>query len=329
MAVLQNSIVKAPAISVVIPVKNGEATLKRCLQSIAEQSIFHDVEIIVLNSMSSDKSMEIVKQFNARIINIPSAAFNHGLTRNEGVKQARAPLIYFTVQDAWIATNDMLEKMAKHFTRKEVMGVAGHQAIPHEKDKNPMLWYRPYSEPGITEKVVTDNRYFDSLPVREQQALIGWDNVVAMYRKEALTEQPFVETEFAEDWAWSYHAVRRGWKLLHDSSLVVYHYHHRNFRYAFNVAYTGNYHFYKFFKYKPTLPPVIMPVVRTTYHLLKNKNLSFRKKIYWIMHNTSGNVASYFSTINFLTRLKLGGFKSVEAGYRKYCDEVPQGRQKK
>jgi rhamnosyltransferase len=278
--------------------------------------------------MSSDRSLEIAKHFNTRVIDIPAGTFNHGLTRNEGAKLAKAGLIYFTVQDAWISQTDMLEKMVKDFSEKTVMGVMGHQAVPHEKDKNPLLWYRPYSKPGITEKVIADGQDFDKLPVRKQQSLAGWDNVVAMYRKEALTELPFIKTEFAEDWVWSYYALRKGWKLLHDSSLVVYHYHHRSFRYAFNVAYTLNYHFYKFFKYKPTLPGVLMPLARSTYHLLKNKNLSLKERIYWILHNASGNVANYFSTINFLTRLKTGGEKSIERGYNKYCKTIPQGMQK-
>ncbi len=47
--------------------------------------------------------------------------------------------------------------MATHFDDKKVMAVSGHQAVPHEKDKNPFLWYKPYSAPRVTKKVVTDN----------------------------------------------------------------------------------------------------------------------------------------------------------------------------
>jgi hypothetical protein len=205
----------------------------------------------------------------------------------------------------------------------------GHQAIPHEKDKNPFLWYRPYSEPGVTEKVVANIDEFKSLPTDKQQSLVAWDDVVAMYRKSALMQQPFEKTEFAEDWIWSYHALQKGWKLLHDSSLVVYNYHHHANRYAFSSTYTINYHFHKFFKYKPKLPALLMPMMQSTYHLFKNKNISSREKIYWILHNWSGRLATYFSTINFLIRLKTGGEKEIKKGYDKYCKAIPQGRQKK
>lgn len=318
-----------PGITVIIPVKNGGATLERCLQSVIDQSIAKSLEIIILNSMSADNSMEIATRFNARIIDIPNGKFNHGLTRNAGVQHASCELVYLTVQDAWISGNDMLEKMAKHFDDEEVMAVSGHQAVPHEKDKNPLVWYRPYSAPHVTDRLITNKEAFKNLPVKEQQSLISWDNVVSMYRKTALIEQPFVKTEFSEDWVWSYHALLKGWKLLYDSSLVVYHYHHQTYQYSFNSAYTLNYHFYKFFRYKPSIPALVLPMCKATYHLLKNKKLSITEKIYWLMHNVSGRVGNYFSTINFLSRLKTGGEKGIEKGYNKYCKSIPQGKQKK
>lgn len=299
------------------------------MASIVNQTLQEPIEIIVLDSMSIDASREIALSHGAKVIDIPEGMFDHGLTRNIGVENATGTMVYFTVQDARIGSNDMIEKMAKHFEDKDVMAVSGHQAVPHEKDKNPFLWYRRYSEPQVTERLVTNYEAFKNLPPDKQQSLVSWDNVVSMYRKSALMQQPFVKTEFAEDWIWSYNALLKGWKLLHDSSLVVYHYHHWSYKYAFNSCYTVNYHFYKFFKYKPKIPPLVTPMIRATYHLLKNKELSLKEKLYWIMHNGSGKLAGYFSAINFLARLKTGGEKAIEKGYKKYCKTIPQGQQKK
>ena len=278
--------------------------------------------------MSTDNSREIARQYGAQLFDIPAGTFDHGLTRNAGAEKATGDLVYFTVQDAWIRDDNMLEKMARHFETPEVIAVTGHQAVPHEKNMNPMLWFRPVSTPKITEKVIDRKVAFDRLSPGAQQALISWDNVVAMYRKEALTTQPFIATEFAEDWIWSYNALLNGWKLLHDSSLVVYHYHHQSYGYAFKSRYTISYHFYKYFKYKPALPAVLLPSIRATYHLVKNKKLSWCEKAYWIRHNTSATLANFFSVLNFLTRLKAEGEKGIQKGYNKYCKRVPQGRLK-
>ena len=309
--------------------RNGAQTLHWCLSTLRNQTLEDPIEIIVLDSMSNDASSDIARSYGATIIDIPEGTFNHGLTRNIGVLHATGTLIFLTVQDAWPAEKDMLEKMSKHFDDPAVMAVVGHQAVPHEKDKNPFVWYRPYSAPQVTERKVKDNEPFENLSVSEQQSLISWDNVVAMYRRSALEEQPFEKTSFAEDWIWSYNALKKKWKLLHDSSLVMYHYHHQSYQYVFNSTYTINYHFYKFFKYKPSLPPLLLPMGKATYHLLKNKKLSVREKLYWVLHNWSGRLGDYFSTFNFLTRLKMGGEKGIENGFNKYCREIPQGKQKK
>ncbi|HEV8082385.1 MAG TPA: glycosyltransferase family 2 protein [Chitinophagaceae bacterium] len=317
------------SISVIIPVKNGEATLERCLDSLRKQTIGDRLDIIIPDSMSTDRSRDIAVKYGAKIINVPNGSFNHGLTRNTGIKHSQAEFIYLTVQDAWIAEKNMLEKMVKHFDDIDIKAVCGHQAVPHERDKNPVNWYKPYSQPEVTLKCVQDTEIFKKLPSQEQQSIIAWDDVVSMYRTSALVEQPFVKTEFAEDWVWSYQALLKGWKLLYDPSLVVYHYHHQSFRYAFNLTYTYNYHLYKFFKYKPTLPRIVKPIIKASYHLLKNKKLSFKEKLYWISHDGFARLAGYFSTLNFLARQRLAGDGSVERGYDKYCKTVPMGIQKK
>lgn len=316
-------------ITVIIPVKNGAFTLEKCLQSISKQTIFPETEIIILDSNSKDASKQIASCFGAKIVDVKEDEFDHGLTRNVGVQHAKGELVYFTVQDAWIAEHNMLEKMSQHFEDNKVMAVVGHQAVPHERDKNPLLWYQPFSKPSVSVKQITNRKEYDLLSSDEQKSLIAWDDVVAMYRKKALEAQPFVKTAFAEDWIWSYHALLKGWKLLRDPSLIVYHYHHQYYSYAFKLIYTVNYHFYKFFGFKPTLPHLIKPIVQATYNLFRNNQITFNEKLYWIGYNLLAKLGDYFSTANFLVRLKLFGEKSIERGFVKYCSKTPQGKQKK
>ena len=314
-------------ISVIIPVKNGSQTLGRCLDSIRNQTV-NDVEIIILDSMSTDGSREIALAFQAKLVDIPAGSFDHGLTRNVGAQNASGDLLFFTVQDAWLAEKDMLENMAKHFEDEKVMAAVGHQAVPHDKDKNPIQWYRRYSEPQVTIREVKDVQEFVAAGQDRQQALIAWDDVVAMYRKSALLQLPFVETQFAEDWIWSRDALLRGWRLVYDPSLIVYHYHHSDYQYAYKVAYAVNYHFYKFFNFKPGIPDLFLPLAKTIYHLGKNRHLSFREKLFWVVHNIQTRMGTFNAHINLLFHNYFGGMKSVENRYHKVCKNVPQGKQK-
>jgi rhamnosyltransferase len=314
-------------ISVIIPVKNGAYTLEKCLSSIRNQSI-EDIEIIILDSMSTDASKEIALQYNSTVIEIPQGTFNHGLTRNIGATNASGDFLFYTVQDAWLSQNDLLKKMVTYFDDEKVMAAGGHQAVPHHKDKNPMLWYKRFSEPKVVIREANDIEQFKRSSQAIQQSLIAWDNVVAMYRRTALIEQPFVAAQFAEDWIWSRDALMRGWRLIYDPSLVVYHYHHSGYHYSYKLAFAINYHFYKFFNFKPAIPYLFIPIVKATYHLTKETRLSVSEKLYWLFRNFSSGLGTFNSHINFWFHKYIGGIKSVEKRYNKVCKIIPQGEQK-
>lgn len=81
-----------PAVSVIVPVHNGEKYLEECLESIANQQ-FRDFEVLMVNDGSTDSSPEICKRFEKRdrrfrLLNREnsgvSAARNMGLDRAVG-----------------------------------------------------------------------------------------------------------------------------------------------------------------------------------------------------------------------------------------------------
>ena len=316
-------------ISVIIPIKNGEATLSRCLAAIKGQTIADNIEVIVLDSQSTDNSLQIAKSFGASIIKVKSDEFNHGLTRNLGTQQANGELLYYTVQDAYLAEKDQLEKMVAHFRDKELQAVVGMQATPHDKDKNPARWFKRITQP-VTTCEHFPNETFSKLSLKKQlSAFNHWDDVNAMYRKSALLTIPFTKTNFAEDKIWARDALQAGYKIAFDPSLVVYHYHHYDFKYAFKVEFILNYAYYRFFKVLPVLPRFVIPVLTAGYRIWKNNTIAFKKKIYWTFHNLSGITGSFMSTLIFFILGKYFGARSLDKSFRLFCKEVPQGKMKK
>lgn len=99
-------------ISVIVPVYNVEKYVRKCLNSIFEQT-FGDYEVIIVNDGSTDSSMTIVNQVvnekkNVSIIN----KLNEGLpqARRTGVANASGEYIVFVDSDDWIEPG-MLEIM--------------------------------------------------------------------------------------------------------------------------------------------------------------------------------------------------------------------------
>ena len=119
-------------ISVVIPVKDGGADLVRCLDAIARQEVDDEVEIVIVDSGSSDGSVEIARARGARVHEIPPEEFNHGRTRNLGAGLASGDVLAFTSQDAFAADERWLSRLVAPLRAgRAVAGVYGRQ-LPHE-----------------------------------------------------------------------------------------------------------------------------------------------------------------------------------------------------
>ena len=315
-----------PDISVIIPVKNGAETLNDCLKAIATQQYNGKIEIIILDSNSTDESVNIGIAYGAKIVKVDEGSFNHGLTRNKGADIATGELLYFTVQDAWISSEDMLEKMALHFQDEEVKSVTGMQAIPHHKNKNPALWFKRSSEP-VPEFYQFKENEFQRLSPIKQKEICSWDNVNAMYRKTALLHQPFIKANLSEDMIWAKEALAKGWKIIRDPSLLVYHYHHHSFGYNFKVNYAVAYEDRKIFGIKPTYPTVLLPFFRRLNSVRKNKEILNISKPAWVMHNAGMFLAHTLSVAVFRSALFFGGEKLLDKSLSFFCKTVPQGKQ--
>ena len=87
-------------ISIIIPVYNSSLTLKECLDAVFDSS-FKNFEVIVVSDNSSDNSVEIAKQFQCKIIELPQNR-GPGFARNEGAKTAEGDVLLFLDSDVII-----------------------------------------------------------------------------------------------------------------------------------------------------------------------------------------------------------------------------------
>lgn len=98
-----------PKFSIIIPVYNVEKYIGKCLNSIMNQT-YKDYEVIIVNDGTKDHSMEIVKDYDVKVINQK----NQGLSaaRNRGVKEATGDYILFIDSDDYIE-KDLLKELNK------------------------------------------------------------------------------------------------------------------------------------------------------------------------------------------------------------------------
>src|SRR5258706_3261125 len=89
-----------PRVSIVLPTRNGAATLPDLLAALARQRTSVPLEIVAVDSESTDGTIEILRPRVDQLISIPAATFDHGLTRNLGIERASGELVVLLVQDA-------------------------------------------------------------------------------------------------------------------------------------------------------------------------------------------------------------------------------------
>ncbi len=97
----------APKVSMIIPVYNVEKYLKKCVESVINQTL-KDIEIILINDGSTDNSPEICNQYaqqDERIKLITQENKGLSAARNTGMKFAKGDYIAFLDSDDWIDLN--------------------------------------------------------------------------------------------------------------------------------------------------------------------------------------------------------------------------------
>ena len=123
-------------VSIIIPVYNSESTLKRCLESVINQT-YKNIEILIINDGSKDKSLNIMNEYknkDERIIVINQK--NKGLSgaRNTGVNNATGNYITFIDSDDYIKPN-LVKDTIKIFEEYECDVVRNNYELSYENGK--------------------------------------------------------------------------------------------------------------------------------------------------------------------------------------------------
>jgi glycosyltransferase involved in cell wall biosynthesis len=98
-----------PFLSIIIPTFNSSKTLEAAVNSVLQQT-FIDFEILIIDGLSQDKTLEIAKEYNDERIKIWSEKDN-GIydAMNKGISKATGEWIYFLGSDDRLINNKVLD----------------------------------------------------------------------------------------------------------------------------------------------------------------------------------------------------------------------------
>lgn len=135
-------------ISAIICTYNRERYLKQCLEACTKQTLPKEqFEIVVVNNNSTDNTKQVCEDFHRTY---PEYSFSYfeetqqGLSpaRNRGVKEAKAPIITFLDDDAFIA-DDFLEITVNYMEQHTDVSAIGGKILLHYEGSIPK-WGNKY-----------------------------------------------------------------------------------------------------------------------------------------------------------------------------------------
>lgn len=201
-------------VSIIIRAKNEEMFIEQTLRAIFEQQVPFEYEVIVLDSGSTDQTIDIVNKYDVRLEEIPPGQFSFGKALNIGVSLANADLIIYLSAHCIPSNAHWMSELLAPLITGNASATFGKQ--------EPIIGLNPFEEQSILE-------HFASGEV--DQTKIVFSNSNSAVKKCVLKEFPFDEkATFAEDFIWA-QLLPPEYAIQYVPSSSVYHSHPLAFQY--------------------------------------------------------------------------------------------------
>jgi rhamnosyltransferase len=181
---------------------NGQLYLDDLLNAVFNQKTDKNYEVLVIDSGSTDKTLEIIDKFpKVRLHKIPNSEFGHGKTRNLAVDMAHGEFVLFLTQDAVPSHDKWLDGMLEPFGMGEKTSIVFGRQIPRAdcfatlkrevatvfKSMGPENAVMLHRQTKLTDKLGLTNTFFS--------------DANSAVRKSTMAKVPFREVDYAEDQA--------------------------------------------------------------------------------------------------------------------------------
>lgn len=136
-------------VSIVTTAYNIEAYIKKCLMSLVGQT-YEDIEIIVVNDCSTDKTMDIVGMFDDERIKVVNHEKNMGAgwARRTGIAAATGEYVITVDGDDWLS-EDFIEKLVKNAEETDADIVSGGITYVYDDNFEQINRYHPRISEGM------------------------------------------------------------------------------------------------------------------------------------------------------------------------------------
>lgn len=207
--------------SIIIRTKNEERWIGEVLQRLGEQT-YQDFEIIIVDSGSTDETLEIVKKYPVKLLQIKPEEFSYPFALNFGCRNAQASkyFVFLSAHSLPISRAWLADGISSFSVREKIMGVYGNvRALP-----DATIWEKMYFN-SFWDNVFN---FFQRRTIFKKagMGILGFTNAIIrrdLWEKYNLNER---YGGGGEDGEWCRYWIKMGYVAVRDRSFSVYHSHH-------------------------------------------------------------------------------------------------------
>jgi hypothetical protein len=186
----------------------------------------------MVDSGSTDGSVESAQRYGARVVRIPPGSFNHGLARNLGAEEAKGEYLVFMTQDALPAGRFVLHRMVKTLLDHPDLGAVSARALPRS-DADLFAAWQVWAHRGFLGVRGDEVRQLPSDEGEHRfrgnvlRGVAQLDNACCAIRRELFLRYRFSELPYAEDLELGIRLARDRHRIGFLDSAGVIHSHNR------------------------------------------------------------------------------------------------------
>jgi len=289
-------------VTIVIPTKNGGEILKQVLSSVFSQKTEYSYEVICVDSGSTDHTLKIIQQFEARLYQIKPSDFGHGKTRNYGASKGTGNYIVFITQDARPAHNHWLQNLVDAVrSEEEIVGGFGiHYPYPDCNliDKRDITeFFKGFGTKNTVYAVDDWDRYRTEEGYRHVMSYFSDNN--SCLKREVWEKYPYDDVDFAEDQIWMRKMIELGYKKVYCPHAPVYHSHNYKLTSYFGRYFDQYRSLYQLHQYMIVkhwwlvLPGIFHCSLSDLKYVRQLMDIGRREKIFWVCYSVLRNAGKF------------------------------------
>lgn len=202
-----------PRASVTVLTKNPGNRFRATLDAVFTQEYSAAFEVVMVDSGSTDGTLDLARQYPVRIHSIRPDEFNFGRTRDYAFSLAKGDVIVAISQDVVPVGTSWLEHLTKPFADQDIALVQGSESLPDDRD----LFY--WEKVGFF--------YFtrECRCWKARHGGVGVSFVNCAIRRSAWEENRLSDIEMMEDKVFQAMLEARGRRICQQPHAVVFHAH--------------------------------------------------------------------------------------------------------